>query len=281
MYELYEIAKNSPDWFTYFKTVEDTLHISLDDINKDIASGEISQDMARQEYFCSWEMGQEGSLYAKYIQNMRLRGQIGIVPWEPYHKVYTSWDLGIADPTCIIFFQVIGELVRIIDYYEQSDRAMDHFAKVVLEKPYVYASNGHFPPHDIMARESARGLTKREMYKELGIKFTEPVQIDIEDGIELVRRTFSKMWIDEKNCSKLIKALENYRYEWDDKLKRYKNNPRHDNWSHGSDAMRYLCAALPKCRSGSNAEDLEKRYQEAMYGQQSRFSGPFREDGGY
>jgi hypothetical protein len=278
MYELYEIAKNSPDWFTYFKTIEDTKHISVEEIKKDIASGEISEDMARQEYWCSFEMGQEGSLYAKYIQNMRLRGQIGIVPWEPYHKVYTAWDLGIADPTCIIFFQVIGELVRIIDYYEQSDRAMDHFAKIVLEKPYVYAVNGHFPPHDIMARESARGLTKREMYKELGIKFTEPVQIDIEDGIELVRRTFSKMWIDEKNCSKLIKALENYRYEWDDKLKRYKNSPRHDNWSHGSDSMRYLCAALPKCRSGSNAEDLEKRYQEAMYGSNSRIPGIFRTD---
>lgn len=230
MYELFQIAKNSPEWFTYFKTVEDTGHISIDDINRDIESGEISIDMARQEYWCSWDMGQEGALYAKYIQKMRLEGRIGIVPWEPYHKVYTAWDLGIADPTCIIFFQVIGEIIRVIDYYEASDRSMDHFARVVLDKPYVYAVNGHFPPHDIMARESARGLTKREMYKELGIKFTEPVQIDIEDGIELVRRTFSKMWIDEKNCKQLIKALENYRYEWDDKTKRYKNKPLHD-WS--------------------------------------------------
>ena len=274
MYELYEIAKNSPEWFTYFKTVEDTQHIRVEEIKKDIASGEISEDMARQEYWCSFELGQEGSLYAKYIQNMRLRGQIGIVPWEPYHKVHTAWDLGIADPTCIIFFQTIGELVRIIDYYEASDRSMDHFARIIAEKPYVYGY--HFPPHDIMARESARGLTKREMYKELGIKFTDPVQIDIEDGIELVRRTFSKMWIDEKNCKQLIKALENYRYAWDDKLKRYKSSPLHDNNSHASDAMRYLCAALPKCRQGTGPEELEKRYQDAMYGNNSNMPPMFR-----
>ena len=281
MYELYQIAKNSPDWFTYFLTVEDTKHIDIDEIKREIASGEMSEDMARQEYFCSFEMGQEGALYAKYIQNMRLKGQIGIVPWEPYHKVFTAWDLGIADPTCIIWFQVIGELVRIIDYYEASDRSMDHFARIVLDKPYVYAHNGHFPPHDIMARESARGLTKREMYKELGIKFTDPVQIDIEVGIELVRRTFSKMWIDEKNCKQLIKALENYRYEFDNKLKRYKNNPLHDWSSHASDSMRYLCAALPKCRNGTGPEELEKRYQEAMYGHNNRFSGPFNDGPGY
>ncbi len=276
MYELFQIAKNSPDWFTYFKTVEDTGHISLEEINKDIATGEISADMARQEYFCSFEMGQEGALYAKYIDKMRLDGRIGIVPWEPYHKVSTSWDLGVADPTCIIFFQVIGEIVRVIDYYEQSDRGMDHFARVIAEKGYVYGK--HFPPHDIMARESARGLTKREMYKELGINFTEPVLIDIQDGIELVRRTFSKMWIDEKNCSKLIKALENYRYEWDDKLKRYKSKPLHDHNSHASDAMRYLCAALPKCRMGTSPEDLDKRYREAVMGSNAHMPSVFRTD---
>lgn len=279
MYELYQIAQNSPDWFTYFKTVEDTRHIDLDEIKKEIASGEMSEDMARQEYFCSFEMGQEGALYAKYIDKMRLDSRIGIVPWEPYHKVHTSWDLGIADPTCIIFFQVIGEIVRIIDYYEQSDRSMDHFARYIQEKEYVYGF--HFPPHDIMARESARGLTKREMYKELGIKFTEPVQIDIQDGIELVRRTFSKMWIDEKRCAKLIKSLENYRYEYDDKAKRYKSKPLHDWSSHASDAMRYLCAALPKVRTGTSPEDLDRRYREVMYGSNSNMPQVFRDDKGW
>lgn len=277
MYELYQIAKNNPeDWFTYFLTIDDTNHISPHDVKREIASGEISEDMAMQEYYCSFEMGQEGSYYAKYIDKMRIRGQIGIVPWEPYHKVHTSWDLGIKDPTCIIFFQVIGELVRIIDYYEESDRGMDHFARVIQDKPYMYGY--HFPPHDIMARESARGLTKREMYKELGIKFTEPVHIDIEDGIELVRRTFTKLWIDEKNCSKLIKALENYREEFDVKRKVYKGRPLHDWSSHAADCARYMCASLPKTKDSLSAEKLDKIYREAMFGEIDNVPAIFRDE---
>ena len=277
LYELYQIAKNSPDWFTCFLTVDDTHHISVEEIKKDIVSGEISEDMASQEYWCSFDRGQEGSYYAKYLDKMRLRGQIGVVPWEPYHKVHTSWDLGIKDPTCIIFFQVIGEIVRIIDYYQASDHGMDHFAKLIHSKPYTYGK--HFPPHDIMARESARGLTKKEMYKELGISFTEPVLIDIEDGIELVRRSFSKIWMDEHNCKLLIKALENYREEFDIKRKVYKGRPLHDWASHAADSMRYMCAALPKTRDGSSPEALEKRYQEAMYGTQNvNMPSVFRDD---
>lgn len=276
MYELYQIARNSEDWFTQFLTIEDTGHISAHEVRKEIESGEISEDLAMQEYYCSWERGQEGSYYAKYIDKMRLQSRIGHVPWEPYHKVHTAWDLGIKDATVIIFFQVIGETVRIIDYHEQSDKGMDHFANIVLNKQYVYGS--HFPPHDIMVRELSRGLSRREMYRELGIKFTEPVMIGIEDGIELCRRTFNKVWIDEQNCKKLIKSLENYREEYDDKRKVYKGRPLHDHTSHGADAFRYLCASLPKTKDGLSKERLERNYREAVYGDQTSQAPFFRTD---
>jgi len=279
LFELYQIATNSPDWFTEFLTIDDTGHISADEVRKEIESGEISEDLALQEYYCSFEMGQEGSYYAKYIDKMRLRGQIGTVSWEPYHKVYTSWDLGIKDPSVIIFFQVIGETVRIFDYYEAADKPMSHFAQVIAQKEadgYIFGK--HFPPHDIMQRESARGLTKRELYAELGVKFTEPIYIEIDDGIELVRKTLSRIWIDEVKCKKLIKALEGYREEFDIKRKVYKGKPRHDHWSHACDAMRYLCAALPKTRSSTSADELEKRYREAYYGEQSHLPSVFRND---
>lgn len=278
MYELYQIAENSPDWFSYKLTLDDTQHISAEEIKKEIASGEISEDLAAQEYWCSFDLGQEGSFYAKSIDKMRLNGRIGVVPWEPYHKVWTSWDLGVKDPTVVIFFQVIGQIVRIIDYYEQSDRSMDHFANIVLGKPYVYG--GHFPPHDIMARESARGLTKREMYKELGIVFSDPVSIDIIDGIELVRRTLTKTWIDQANCKQLIKCLENY-MSVKNKTGTYINVPVHDWSSHAADAMRYLACALPKTQRGSSGEEIDRRYREAVLGESQKLPGFFRDDQQY
>lgn len=276
MYELYQIAKSNPEeWYCELLTIDDTGHISPQEVRREIESGEISEDLALQEYWCSFECGQEGSYYAKYIDKMKLRGQIGIVSWEPYHKVHTAWDLGVQDPTCIIFYQTIGETIRIIDYYQESGKGMDHFANVVLNKPYVYGY--HFPPHDIMQRESSRGLTKREMYKELGIKFTDPVYVEIDDGIEVVRRTFPKVWIDEGNCKQLIKALENYREEFDIKRKVYKGRPLHDWASHAADAMRYLCAALPKSKDGMSQKDADRLRNEALYGAEP-LPGFFRDD---
>jgi len=281
-FELFEVAKHSDNWFTELLTIDDTGHISADEVRKEIDSGEISEDLALQEYWCSFEFGASGSYYSKYIDKMRLSGQIGIVPWEPYHKVYTSWDLGLKDPSVIIFFQVIGETVRIFDYYEAADKPMPHFAQVISNKEAMgYIFEKHFPPHDVMQRESARGLTKRELYAELGVKFTEPVVIGIDDGIELVRRNLTKVWIDEKNCKYLIKCLENYREEFDDKRKVYRGYPLHDWSSHAADAMRYLCAALPLCKNYDSAARLEKNWREAINGYDDNLPSIFKTNNGW
>lgn len=278
MYELYQIAKNSPEWYTQFLTVDDTQHMSVEEIQKEIASGEISESLALQEYWCSFQHGDEHSYYAKYINNMRLKGRITTVDFEPYHKVYTAWDLGLKDKTVIIFFQVIGDSVRIFDYYENSDKPIPHYAQVIRNKAEDgYLFEKHFPPHDVMQRESARGLTKKELYAEAGVKFTEPVYVEIEDGIELVRKTLSKIWIDEKKCAPLIKALENYSEEYDTKRKIYRGRPKHDNHSHAADAMRYLCAALPRTNKGTSPKELNDRYAKAM-GWQSNMPAVFRDE---
>ena len=115
LYSMYQVAKDSPEWFCSHLSVDDTQHVSLHDIQKEIALGEISEDLAQQEYWTSFSMGVEGSYYMKYIDNLRLNSQIGDVPWEPSHPVYTAWDIGVRDSTAIIFFQVIGATIRIID----------------------------------------------------------------------------------------------------------------------------------------------------------------------
>ncbi len=276
LFELYQIAQNSPDWFCSKLSVEDTAHISIHDINKEIADGLISQDLAYQEYYTSFEVGIEGSYYTKYIDKMKVKGQIGMVPWESAFKVHTAWDLGVRDSTCIIFFQVIGQTVRLIDCYENSKQGLEYYVKVIESKPYSYGK--HMAPHDIRVQEFGSGITRIEKARQLGIKFTIADDVSIVDGIEAVRSAFSKIWIDEKNCAPLIKALENYRQEFDVKKKVYKSHPLHNWASHYADCMRYLCISLPKTRDGLSAEDLDKRYREAMYGNQSNMPQMFRDD---
>lgn len=276
LWELYQIAQHAPDWFCYKLTVEDTGHIALEEIEKERREGIMSDDLIQQEYYCSFEMGVEGSYYAKYLDTMRIKGQIGIVPWEAGFKVHTAWDLGVRDSTSIIFFQTIGQAVRIIDYYEKSKEGLEHYIKIINSKPYTYGK--HIAPHDIAVREWGSGMTRLEKARNLGLKFTVAPDVSIVDGIEAVRSSFSKIWIDEVACKDLIKALENYRQEFDVKKKIYKSQPLHSWASHAADAMRYLCISLPKTRDGLTPEELDRRYLQHMYGNQSTLPAIFRDD---
>lgn len=274
-WELYQIAKNSPDWFCSKLTVEDTGHISLHEIEKERAEGLMSDDLIQQEYFTSFELGVEGAYYAKYMDNLRLRGQIGIVPWEPGFKVHTAWDLGVRDSTTIIFFQNVGATIRIIDCYEKNKEGLEHYIKVLESKPYIYGK--HIAPHDIAVREFGTGMTRLEKARQLGIRFIVAPDISIVDGIEAVRTTLPKCWFDENNCKSLVKALENYRQEYDAKKKVYKNQPLHDIFSHFSDSFRYLAVSLPKTKDGLSQEELDRLSREAMYGEQSKMPAFFRD----
>jgi phage terminase large subunit len=276
LYELYQIANHSPEWFSYKLTIDDTQHIPAIEIEREKAEGIMSEDLIQQEYYTSFSLGVEGSYYAKYLDRMRLKGQIGVVPWEPNFKVHTSWDLGIRDATSIIFFQVVGQVIRVIDCYENSKEGLEHYIKILQGHPYTYGK--HIAPHDIAQREFSTGQTRLEKARQLGISFIVSDKHKVEDGIESVRSNFSKMWIDEKACAPLIKALGNYRQEYDVKKKIYQSHPLHDWSSHYADSARYLCMNWRKCADGTNPETLDKRYREAYYGETTNMPSVFRDD---
>ena len=276
LWQLYQVAKESPDWFAYKLTIDDTGHIPLEEIERERREGLISDDLIMQEYYTSFEMGVEGSYYAKYLDRMRLDGRISQVPWENGFKVHTAWDLGVRDSTSIIFFQVIGQTVRLIDCYQNSKEGLEHYVKVLESKPYSYGK--HIAPHDIKVKEWGTGITRLEKARQLGVNFVTSNDLSIVDGIEAVRTTLSKIWIDDTKCKELINALENYRQEFDVKRKVYKNHPLHDFSSHFADSMRYLCVSLPKTRDGVSPQELDRRYNEATYGVQSNMPSIFRDD---
>jgi len=263
-WELYQVAKHHPAWFAYKLTLDDTCHIPLKEIEREREEGIMSEDLIQQEYYTSFDLGVEGAYYVKYIDKMRLKGQIGDVPYETGFKVHTAWDIGVRDSTAIIFFQVIGQVVRIIDCYENAKVGLEHYVKVLAEKEYVYGK--HIAPHDMKVKEFGSGMTRLEKAKQLGIKFIVAPSLSIQDGIESVRSCFSKVWIDERMGAPLIRALENYRQEYDSKKKVYFPHPLHNQFSHMADAMRYLAISLPKTRDGASAEDIDRNYREAMYG---------------
>lgn len=274
MFQMFEMAKSNSQWYVQCMTSDETQHISAQVLEEERRS--MPEDLFQQEYYCSFSLGIEGSIYSKAINRMRLAGQISQVPWEPTAHVHTAWDIG-RDTTAIIFFHTIGQTVRLIDYIEKANENLDYFVKRLSEKPYIYGK--HFFPHDMRVTEWAGPkFTRIEKARQLGIKAQVVDEVSLEDGIEFVQSNLNKIWIDERNCAQLIKCLENYRYEYDSKRQTYKRVPLHSWASHGADAMRYLCLSLPKTRDGLTPEQLEKRYRQAVYGEQDNMPAVFRTD---
>jgi hypothetical protein len=193
----------------------------------------------------AFEASVEGAYFAKQMAKMRTEKRICNIPILDM-PVDTSWDLGVNDNMSITFWQTVGMERRAIDYYENSGEGWNHYAKVLSEKPYTYRK--HYGPHDIEHR--MLGLTadtRREKAQEAGIRPWEVVGRipDLMHGIDASRAFLAQVWIDEHRCSRLVECLDNYRKEWDEKLSVFKDQPRHDEYSHGYKSLETYAVGCP------------------------------------
>ena len=276
LWDLYNIASTSQDWYCSKLTVDDTKHISIHEIKKEIASGEISEELAQQEYWSSFSHGILGSFYCKELDRMRNDNRITSVPWESSFEVHTSWDIGL-DMTSICFFQVMNNVIHIIDYYENSNLSLDHYIGVIKSKPYTVWGQ-HIGPHDMANREFTTGISRLDIAKNLGVEFILAPNVSIMDGIESVRSMLSRTYIDETKCKRLIKCIENYRQTYDDKRQGYTGVPYHDQFSHGADALRMAALCISRLTKSTSAEDLNRLYEETVMGQNQKLPPVFRDD---
>lgn len=181
----------------------------------------------------------EGAYYTHEMRECRGQGRIGIVNYDRALPVVTAWDLGVGDSTAIWFAQFNGSEVRLIDYYESSGVGLDHYARVLQQKGYVY--DQHILPHDVRVRELGTGKSRYETLQGLGMSnITIAPQLMVDDGIQAVRSMLNRCWFDEDKTDKGIESLRQYRREFDEINKVWKGRPLHDWTSHGADAFRYL-----------------------------------------
>lgn len=259
-YDLFNFAKNAPEWYCERLTIDDTGVLTKKDVDKEIAEG-MSEELAQQEYYVSFDRGVEGSYYGKLIDKMRAEDRIGRVSYEPRSMVNTYWDCGYGDSTAIIFAQDVGSEYRIIDYYENQGEGMPHYVKMLQNNTYIYGT--HYMPHDAGSGSLQTGHTIQKAAQELGLKAVVLPRDDLEVGIEMTRGLLSTCYIDENKCRQLIKCLEHYRKRYNEHSASYSDTPVHDWASHGSDAMRYCAMARSiygKTTSGLTPDKIRDMY---------------------
>lgn len=192
---------------------------------------------------CSFDASLKGAYFGEQMNAAAAENRISS---DVLHKadmpVITAWDLGMNDTMEIIFAQCVGDEIRIIDYYSNNGKTLDHYIKYIKEKPYTYSF--HFGPHDLRVRELGAG-SRLEYARKLGVNFTMlPRVINKEDSINAARSILPRCMFNIDKCSKLIEALKSYTKKWDEKRQCFCDTPLHNWSSNPADAFQCLAMGL-------------------------------------
>lgn len=238
-FELYQKAQGDPNWFSFFLPASQTNILpqsELDDARKDM-----TPEQYEQEFECSFDAAILGAYYGKEIAQAERDGRITGVPYDEALPVYTVWDLGISsggDTMAIWCWQMSGQDVRIIDYIGGHGQPIEHYVKILNDKPYKYESD--WLPPDAKAKELIAGRTRVEEFSRLR-RFPRIIENHtIADRINAGRLLFKRCWFDKVNTAEGVEGLRQYHQEFDEKSKTFRDRPA-KNWaSHPADSYGHM-----------------------------------------
>lgn len=246
--KFHELAQNDPKYFSATITVDDTKLFSkkeLEEIKAEYIREQGDDGLYLQEFYCSFETPVQGAYYSNQLNLAELEGRIGKVAYNPELSVYTAWDLGASDTTCIWFYQIYGrDRINFIDYYETFGAGMEHFKDVLAAKNYRYATLNL--PHDAANKIQGKERqveSRAETLMSYGYSINVVPQHRVMDGIQKVRSLFSKCWFDEEKCERGLDCLKEYKKAWSEKNQLWSDMPDHNWASHGADAFRYFATS--------------------------------------
>lgn len=243
-HKIYKKSLERDNWFSYLMTVYETEHMSKEALEEERL--DMPPDLFNREYMCSFDTADTGSYYSKYINLAYKENRITNVLHDPTHLVYTCWDLGWSDLNVILFFQVIGSKILIINTYKNNRESIADCVKMLHEykeaNGYIYGQ--HFVPFDADNHDQGTGSTRVEIAAKLGVTFQALKKFRFMEGINLVYVTFSRIWIDEDKCADFIDSIRMYSRKWDKVNNIWLDAEKKDDTNHDADALRYLCLAL-------------------------------------
>jgi phage terminase large subunit len=180
-----------------------------------------------------------GAIYYDEMESAQNNEQIINLPYDPKLKVHVIVDLGWNDAMSIIMVQKNLSEVRIIDYIEDSHKKLSEYSSLLKEKKYNWGTM--YLPHDGYNED----VKAESAYKILtGLGWDIPpreslIEMGVEEGIKAARMTFPRCYFDKAKTVRLVECLKRYKRNINTSTDEA-NKPRHDEYSHGADAFRYL-----------------------------------------
>ena len=249
-YDMFNTAKQLQEqdwsWFCQKLTVDDTGVVSKEYIEEERRNW-MSEEMIQQEYFCSFDVGAIGAYYAREIEQARNDGRITKLPFNPDVPVDLYFDLGVNDNFTISWKQNDWQFYNFINYYEENWKTLEHYFAIIDEwfERKRWKIGKIYLPHDSSQKSHAFLVSWTTILEKFEQKYPGkivyiPNKVSINDWIQEVRKLFPRIRLDSETCVQYIRCIENYKKDWDDVKKVFRDQPRHDWASHWADNLRYF-----------------------------------------
>lgn len=225
---------------------------------------EFGQSIFEQEYMCSFEAAVMGSFYAPWIAALKRDGRVCSVAVDKELPVHFAWDLGRSDDTSIWPFQVPWKEIHVNGFHSSNGQDVGFYLDWLWKWLQAHGNpklGKLYLPHDAKAKTLASmGKSVQEQLVNgvekdgrripgVGWDHVEIVpSLSVQDGIQAVREMLPRCWFDvscddDKEGMSGLDALSQYRREYDEKNKVFRETPLHDWCSNPADAFRMLAVA--------------------------------------
>ena len=184
----------------------------------------------------------DGAVYATELRKAQEENRIRDIFVDTTIPVSTFWDIGWSDLNSIWFVQTVpGGEVRVIDFYQNCQKTIDHYVQILQSKGYTYRD--HWLPHDA-EHKNMTGKSVKDIMQGMNLPIRITPKLSIADGINAARMLMNRCYFDQNRCAEGLQALRHYRYDVDPDTKLFSKTPLHDQNSHAADAWRYVAVAL-------------------------------------
>ncbi len=253
------LKKNQDDplWFCREENINSLVdeegkpYITDADVDEDRRGG-MPEYLIQQEYYGNVQINEETKYFAIAINAVHQSERIIKGHYLPNRPVYAFYDIGVSDCTAITLVQFesrAGKLwPSVIGYIENNNRALAFYVGEI--KMFCTMRNlvlkAHYLPHDGANRNFGDGLkTTQDYLFEMGetayiVKRPSSHKV----AIEGIRQTLYITTFNEENTQRLIDCISNFEKEFDVKMNKFKDHPKHDWSSHGVKSYQTLVLAI-------------------------------------
>lgn len=270
LWQLMQSLDGNPEASVIIRTIDD-LNAQMRDAGLDpvLTPGELERirdtylkrfgndRMFEQEYYCSFEEMDAAAVYGEAYMKMVAEQRVYDFNLHSGHPVYVVFDIGASglhsDATAWHAFQWINGRRWIYDCGEGHGKALPEYVDVLREKHYFNQIAQIILPWDGDHHEKAVNTTPADMMrtkfpnvavlaksnKVWKIPGSRSGDYDLVTDIQQTRMELYNTVVHKTNCDWLLECIENYKYEFNNKLQEWTSKPLHDKYSHMMDTLRY------------------------------------------